>query len=32
MMGGERENNPCPEVVNYRGSRITLYQNISQNS
>ena len=32
MMGGEREKNHCPEVVTHRGSIITLYQNISQNS
>ena len=32
MMGGERENNHCPEVVTHRGYIITLYQNISQNS
>ena len=32
MMGGERQKNHCPEVVNHRRSIITLYQNISQNS
>ena len=32
MMAGEREKNHCPEVVTHRGSIITFYQNISQNS
>ena len=32
MMGGERKKNHGPEVITHRGSIISLYQNISQNS